>query len=207
MDDKTTIENRLKILPEKLQALIVDGSWGDKASEISKQFKLDDKKYINFEDEIFYVLLCFEPKSKFTENIKRELGIEQNLAEQITSEVEKNIFSKVVDDLNAIEKKIKETSKKPQVVQPASKIGESFEQIILNQARAMQPARPTGESVAGGPARAPGEVPQNLPTHPSQNSNPIQKPSTPAPQPSTEPQQNATHDYLPGQDPYREPLE
>ena len=62
--------------------------------------------------------------------------------------MEQNIFSEVLEELKEVkpstsqktEEEIEETEKPTQT----NPIGQSFEQIILNQAKAMQPARPAG---------------------------------------------------------------
>lgn len=69
-----------------------------------------------------------------------------------------------------------------------SGVGQSFEQIILNQARAMQPARPADGGIMNHEARIMNEKkepPNNLPI--GDESKPI-------------------HDYKSGDDPYREPV-
>jgi len=70
-----------------------------------------------------------------------------------------------------------QTRVQPKENQTQNRVGTDFEQIILNQARAMQPARPAGE------------VPHNLPTNEPQEEKP-----------------KAIHNYIGESDPYREPI-
>jgi hypothetical protein len=143
MDYKETIKERLNILSPELRAFVLDENWRREAEKIGNQFNLNEEKYASFENEIFLVLLCFEPPTDFAENIKRELEIDSNTANQMVEEVEKNIFSKVAEEINSMWQK-----EEPEEPQPQNNIGNDFEQIILNQAKAMMPA----------------QAPSNLPT-------------------------------------------
>ena len=141
MDYKEVIKERIKGLPETLRVFVLDEKWRRDAEQIGKQFNLNEEKYTALENEIFMVLLCFEPQKDFRENIKNELQIDTNTVCWITEDVKKNIFSKISDELSAIEKQIDENEKMPQ---SQSGVGNEFEQIILNQAKAMKPAVPPG---------------------------------------------------------------
>ena len=141
MDYKEVIKERIKGLPETLRVFVLDEKWRRDAEQIGKQFNLNEEKYTALENEIFMVLLCFEPQKDFRENIKNELQIDTNTVGWITEDVKKNIFSKISDELSAIEKQIDENEKMPQ---SQSGVGNEFEQIILNQAKAMKPAVPPG---------------------------------------------------------------
>lgn len=200
MDYKETIKERLKVLPEQLRAFVLDENWRRDAEKIGKQFGLDEEKYASFENEVFFVLLCFEPPADFVGNITRELGVDVNTAKWIEEDVEKDIFSKVANEISAVwqaadagseeeqgETEIVENVESDTSGEASGGVGGSFEQIILNQAKAMQPARLASESVAGGPAR---EVPENLPTGGQNQSE----------------QPKVIHNYINESDPYREPL-
>lgn len=133
MDYKETIKKRLDELSPELRAFVLDESWRREAEKVGKQFNLNEEKYASFENEIFLVLLCFEPPTDFAENIKRELEIDSNMAGWIAEDVNKNIFNKAVGI---------ENTEGPE--QSEGGVGNDFEQIILNQARAMQPAQAPG---------------------------------------------------------------
>jgi len=192
MDNKEIIKERLEILPDTLKSFVLDENWRREAEKIGKQFNLDEEKYASFENEIFLTLLCFEPKSDFAENIKAEVGLDQNISNWVAEDVNKNIFSAVEYELEQINQMVEQEEQADNTEEniqteaeenapeeapeemgeseEGNSIGQSFEQIISNQARAMQPARPPG----------------NLPTGNKQPE---------------------VHNYMPGQDPYREPLE
>ncbi len=233
MDYKEIIKERLNMLSLQLRAFITNESWRGEVQKIGKKINLNEEKYALFENEVFLVLLCFEPKDDFTENIKREMEMDANMAGWIAEDVEKNVFSKVADEINSMwqtegaesaagavnvesiesinnterneitenfikseqpernkitEKVIGTESVRNVVnkrsndetnqnfqssVQPKNNVGQSFEQIILNQAKAMQPARPA--------------APEDLPIEQEKS--------------------KKIHDYVPGSDPYREPIE
>src|SRR3989338_1209560 len=193
MDYKETIKERLGLLSPELRTFVLDESWRREAEKIGKQFNLNEEKYASFENEVFLVLLCFEPKSDFAENIKKELGIDTNMAGWVAEDVEKNIFSKVAKEIDEMwqiastesiggaeqnEEPNQNQSQNNVELPPhsASEVGTDFEQIILNQAKAMQPAR---------------EAPVNLPTSESQ----------------VEERPKVIHNYVGESDPYREPVE
>ncbi|MFH0804535.1 MAG: hypothetical protein V1896_02955 [Candidatus Zambryskibacteria bacterium] len=190
MDYKETIKERIKILPEQLRAFMVDEKWRGDAQRVSERFSFDEEKYALFENEVFLVLLCLEPPTDFAESIKKELGIDNNMAGWIAEDVNKNIFSKVSDEITSMWQMAE------QAENVTNKVGTDFEQIILNQAKAMQPAVASpklGYGVAK-PAvdeRRREETPNNLPTGEGQ----------------AEEKPKAIHNYVPGTDPYREPIE
>ena len=143
MDYKETIKERLNILSPQLRTFILNENWRRDTEKIGKQFNFDEEKYASFENEVFLVLLCFEPKNDFAENIKRELEIDSNMAGWVAEDAEKNIFNKVTNEINLMWQNEEKAEKSPQ-----NNVGTSFEKIILNQAKAMRVA----------------EVPSNLPT-------------------------------------------
>lgn len=135
MDYKETIKKRLDELSPELRAFVLDENWRREAEKIGKQFNLSEEKYASFENEIFLVLLCFEPPTDFAENIKRELEIDSNIAGRMAEDVEKEILSKVVNEINSMWQ-VESTE--------SGGVGSDFEQIILNQAKAMMPAQAPG---------------------------------------------------------------
>lgn len=203
MDYKQEIKERLEMLPEALATFIKEEIWRKEAQKIGQQFGFDDSKYISFENEIFLVLLCFEPRNDLKENLKSELGTDNGTSEQLVKNVNDIIFSKVANELSNVEKEIEENEKKEQPQQSQNGVGQSFEQIILNQARAMQPARPKDETsgIVNKEYGIKEEKPVNLPTGPQAQP----QPSVQVPNYSTG--EHKVHDYKPGADPYREPIE
>jgi len=181
MDYKEKIKERLDLLSPDLRSFVLNENWRRNAENIGKKFNLGDGKYASLENEIFFILLCFEPKSDFVENIKRELKIDSNMAGWIAEDINKNIFSQVekeIDQMWTEESIDKEGVSEQSEIKSTNNIGNSFEQIILNQARAMQPAREEGSS--------------------SQQ---------PVASIKEEEKPKVIHNYIGNEDPYREPLD
>ncbi|MEK7116642.1 MAG: hypothetical protein AAB837_00565 [Patescibacteria group bacterium] len=175
MDYKETIKERLDVLSPELKAFVLDENWRREAEKVGQQFNFDEEKYALFENEVFLVLLCFEPKTDFAENIKRELEIDSNVAGFIAEDVEKNIFSKVTNEIDSMWQTAEQEETPTQ-----SGVGNSFEQIILNQAKAMRVAIP----------------PENLPIKQDEPSNFAEATLD----------KKAIHNYITESDPYREPI-
>lgn len=156
MDDyQQILKTQYDKLSVKLRDFVVDTYWTNTVSNIATKFNLIGDRSKMLENEVLFVLIDLEPKNDFVENVKNELEVDSNMAGWIAEDVEKNIFSKVTNELNTIGGQIEENEKG--TAQTSNGVGNSFEQIILNQARAMQPAVP----------------PENLPTgEPNQNEPP-----------------------------------
>jgi len=209
MDNKETIKERLDILPPELRAFVLTEKWREDAQKIGKQFNFDEVKYASFENEIFLVLLCFEPKNDFTENIKKELEIDSNMAGWIVEDIEKNIFSKVTNEIEAMwqaaDTESIEGPEQSEGKEENDGVGESFEQIILNQAKAMQPAVASPKLGYGVAKPAVDEQRRDVPTNlPTDEENMEEKPSDFA---KATPDKKAIHNYVGESDPYREPIE
>jgi|SRR3989344_4848319 len=134
-ETENIIEEYISKAPKSIQELVASGSWTSEVLKICKQFNLENKKITLLKNEVLFVLIGLEPRKDFIENIIRELEIYPSTAEQIKEEIEKNIFSKVAKELEALGEE-----PEPKEVGNQSKVGSSFEEIILNQARAMRPA-------------------------------------------------------------------
>ncbi len=198
MDYTEIIKERVKILPEGLKDFVMNENWRSDIKTIGEEFSLNEEEYASLENEIFLVLLCFELRKDFIENIKNELNTDGNTANWIAEDVDKNIFNQVKEDLDEIEKEINQNTEqeKETPTQSQNNIGTSFEQIILNQAKAMQPARPAGW------------VPPNLPTqNPTTNQKREVPPTSPTNEEKTTSEKKVIHNYISEPDPYREPIE
>lgn len=188
MDYKETIKQRINILPENLKAFVLSEDWRKNSEKIGRDFLLNEEKNTLLENEIFLILLGFEPVKDFEENIKQGLNIEPLVLSQIVNEVNQKIFFEVYGELDYIDKEI---TKKDGVKK--NNIGSSFEQIILNQAIAMQPAREEGGRDMSKETRdmIKNQIPENLPVE----------------EKIGESEPKNIHNYESGRDPYREPLE
>lgn len=200
------LKNRFDELPPGLRRYISAKDWVTKISDIETKHNISDDSHIAFENEILLTLLCLEPIADLAENIKRELGIDSNMAEWVAEDVNREIFSQVSDDMGLMWQTGDRAESQEEVAAPENKnqvqnnIGESFEQIVLNQARAMQPARNALASEAGRPAIGASEEPKVI--------RPAERQLREAPEnlPTRQGEGVGVPDYSLGQDPYREPL-
>ncbi len=176
------IKERLELIPQQVKDLVLKEHWRKEVENIGKQHFLNEENLALLENEVFLVLLCFEPRSDLGDNIKNELMLDTDTAKLIAEKVDKNVLNEVITQLNNFDKQKSESSDheekgRENLVTSSNNIGQSFEKIILNQAKAMQPAREQGW------------VPENLPAEKE-----VEKP-------------RATTPNYTGQDPYREPAE
>ncbi len=176
-DSQKIIKDQLDNLPGEARKFVLDILWVKTLKESVSQFKLEEDKIISLEYHVFNVLIGLTPYEDLTENIIRELGIDRNIAEWITESIEKDIlepYSELFPEENTVE--TKETEK----FAP-----NSYEQILVNQAKAMRPIGISTEQQASS-----SQVPHNLPTEENNN-------------------RGVIHNSIgySGSDPYREPAE
>lgn len=147
MDEATQIiKNQLEQIPDEVSSYVTNGDWADLLDSLLVKYNIEEYKKVAIENEVLLVLINLEPWRDFQTNIEREAEIDSNTAKLITEEIIKNIFQ-----INSVTQSPQPEAKPqpPQQPKPQNSIGSSFEQAIVNQARAMQPAR---------------EAPSNLPT-------------------------------------------
>lgn len=188
MDDyKIILKKQTEILPKKMRDYLINGDWENNLENVLANFSLEEYQKISIGNETFFVLIGLEPCADLSQNISKEAEIDSNMAEWISDSIIKNIIDPAIEKFGEEDKDATENSMR----QNQNKVGQSFEQIILNQAKAMQPAsaapEPSGEGGSGYSEAKPTQAPENLPTE------------------SDKPK--AIHNYIPGSDPYREPLE
>jgi len=185
------IEEYISRAPKQIKNIVAFGEWRNRMNDFAQKFSLEKTKTNSLRNEIIFILIGMEPKSDFVENIKRELEIDSNMAGWIAEDVNKNIFSQVekeIDQMWASGSADGEGEPEQSEIKSTNKIGQSFEEIILNQAKAMQPAKPADSRIMNyesGSMNGKVEPPNNLP---------IEKD-----------EQRVIHNYIGDKDPYREP--
>ena len=142
-----------------------------KISNIASENDLNEDVAFKLFDEVGYVILDLKSRFSFFDSLV-EIGIDKSVAGTMAREIDLIIFSELDKIKNRVPEGKKDTGgvePAPQPVQQSfleprsfseaasdvgskskvepvprseSKVGKDFEQIILNQARAMQPARP-----------------------------------------------------------------
>src|SRR3989344_6821190 len=179
MIDKNTLKQKYQSADAKIKKIIFSEEFGRKLEVIGESNGLNREQINLIANEVVMVLLEINNQKIFVENIEK-LDIGKNISEKISKEITDQILIKEVLQTYSPQPK-KETR---------NNVVNSFEQIILNQAKAMKPARPADESdrVTSYEVRDTSikeEKPVNLPTE------------------NNEPKK--VHDYPPNNDPYREP--
>lgn len=115
---------------------------GDEVKKITEENKIDPENSFKIADEISYVILGLKQRSSFLDSLKK-IGIENIIAEKILKDVEYEIFSEL-DKINNRQTNNIDNAQKPKQEKNEGKqsgVGQSFEEIIMNQAKAMQPAK------------------------------------------------------------------
>ena len=140
-------------------------------SNLLKQSGLSGEQAISADSEVLYALYGLQTIPTTIANIAKSANKDVNTFSKLKTDLENKVF-------NNIPKGAEKIGESPSQNQPQSSVGTSFEQIILNQAKAMRPAMPAGE------------VPHNLP----------------GAEQSEQEKPGAIHNYIEKSDPYREPL-
>ncbi len=172
---------------QDIKNLMFSVELGQTVNDIAFENNLDEETALKLADEVGYVILDLKPRVLFEDSLLK-IGISGNVASFMAKEIETKVFSELDKVKNKPQENTEAGKAQPQQPQSQKGVGESFEQIILNQARAMQPAKPADGRVTKYEVRSTikEEKPVNLPT---------------------EDKTIKTPDYSGGQDPYREPTE
>ena len=168
-----------KLSPE-VQDFVMSNETTELIENYLKEADLSEEQSTDADSEILYAMYGLQTLSGAIENIAKLSGKNINDLSKLKTDLDNNIFKNIPNMVNRPEEKSEETTQKSS---PQNNVGNSFEQIILNQARAMQPAREAS-------------APENLPTADSATS-------------YVEPQEEkkVIHNYIGENDPYREPLQ
>lgn len=154
-----------KLSPE-VQDFVMSNETTELIENYLKEAGLSEEQSISADSEILYAMYGLQTLSEAIDNIAKSSGKNINDLSKLKTDLDNNIFRNIPQEKST------------------SNIGNSFEQIILNQARAMQPAREAGSSQQ---QVVSSKVPENLPVE-------QEKPKV-------------IHNYIGESDPYREPLQ
>ncbi|HEY4480042.1 MAG TPA: hypothetical protein VJB58_01045 [Candidatus Paceibacterota bacterium] len=194
--DFEKISEAIKKSSNQVKNLLFSDRLGGLVQDIAWDNALSEETALKLGDEVSYVILSLKPKEGF-KNSLLQMGIKSENVEKIASEVNIKIFSQInmggnnqkyPENIETQTKK-EDGSKKPELSRKdlsSNSIGQSFEDLILNQARGMQPAKESGQQTVSS-----SQAPDNLPIENNAQQN---KPEIKVPNYS-------------GSDPYREPLE
>ena len=113
MDDtQTIIKEQFKKLPKDIQDAILAVDLRDKLKMVSDKHKLLVDKAGVLENETMLVMLGLENHSAYPESIKKELGITSEQAQEITKDINEQIFLPIRESLKNIEKNNVEEAEK-----------------------------------------------------------------------------------------------
>jgi hypothetical protein len=164
-------------LSPKIQDFVMDNETTELISSFFDEIGFSEEQSNDADLEILFTMYGMQTLSEAINSIANLSGKNAEQLAGLKVKLEDNIF-KNIDKLKN-EPVISETQQVEEIepkletpTQPQNNVGNSFEQIILNQAKAMRPAAPA-----------------NLPTA------------------DIEEKPKAIHNYVPGADPYREPIE
>ena len=155
MENKEFIKKRIDFLPEELKKFILDGIWQIRLRDTCNDFGFDEEECVLAENEVFLVLLGFEPANDLKENLKKVLNIDSNMTDYLFGEIQNKILNQNESYIDGLWQKIEslennlsdlefETNIEEKTPPKPNSTGKSFEETILNQARAMMPKEFTG---------------------------------------------------------------
>ena len=98
---KQLIKEELMKLPKEGQEAITSVNWQNIAEEIGSKYLIEGELE-SFQKEIAVTLLGIEYPAYLTRNIKDHLGVSQESAEKMTSEVIEKIFTPIADKMESL---------------------------------------------------------------------------------------------------------
>lgn len=152
MENKELIKKRIGLLPEGLKTFVLNDGWRLELNDISSGFGLDEEESTLVENEVFFVLLGFEPLEDLKNNIGEVISIDSNTADDLLGEIENKILKQNEEYLDRLWQVIENmgdedsTNNQFEIKKPNT-VGKSFEDTILNQARGMMPAIEGGQEL------------------------------------------------------------
>jgi hypothetical protein len=190
---KKIITERFKILPQNVQKAIFSADLPGKLKSTVEKYNLRIDQGGVLETEVNLIMLGLEHPDSFAGNVQKEVGVSQEVAEQIISDINNNILLPIRETLREMQK---EKIDAPPAQAPT-----------VQRAPAATPEKEGAEERA----KEEGNVPENLPTgdisslklggvfkvpqEQKQSSVPIEE----------KPGRQVKEEY--GTDPYREPIE
>ena len=98
MDEKTKklIEERIKLLPQDIQAVVLEGSWLGALEDIRKKHGLRVDQAGELQTETFLVLLGLTKPANYVHEIQSRLSVVATKAEEIAQDAELSIFRPIL---------------------------------------------------------------------------------------------------------------
>lgn len=173
---RTQKKEAYKQLPPEVQDFIMDNETTEKIAGLLKKAGLSEEQSDLADSEILYTLFGLQSPDTAIQNIADVCKRDISSFSELRANLDAEIFSRVTKDLEGLWKNPKPPRQESAITSnPPNKLGESFEQVILNQARGMMPAKPA-EPAGGimnhelGIMGKKDQAPENLPSE--ENSGP-----------------------------------
>lgn len=162
---------------------ISSGDMEDALDEILSEFAIEKEEVLDIENTVLMILLGLKDPATLASDIETTTSFSKSISEDIANSVENIILATIASKIGG-SVSTKETSPIETKQIKNIGVGNSFEQIIANQANAMRPAGIQVPNYSN--VKANNQAPHNLPTE--------------------EEVQKKINSYTSGNDPYREPL-
>lgn len=103
MDRDQIIEEQLKALPKPIRDQLATGAWANNTEAIAKQYYLDTEQTDKLKNEVILTLIGLEDTRDLNKNISENVGVNTDLAQEITNSVSREILGPLVDIWEEIE--------------------------------------------------------------------------------------------------------
>ena len=187
-----------KKLSPRVQDFIMDNETTELIDRFLKEVGISEEQSISADSEILITMYGLQSLLTTIDNIAKLSNRSVEQLSGLKENLENNILRKISEiNANNNESQIKSVESAPisnneeTSSYSGNNIGSDFEQIILNQAKAMQPAQESSKQQV-----VSSKVPENLPIESSKESVVSSKEEEP----------KEIHNYTGESDPYREPL-
>ena len=114
------IKDQLATLPVNLQRAINATAWKDAVKQISQENNLNTDQSASLEQEVMLVIHAFEPLENFTTNMVREIGVSEEIANNIANSVAEKILDPISQKAEAPE--TEDTSTAPIIITKETKV-------------------------------------------------------------------------------------
>src|SRR3989344_5530084 len=115
-DLKKLIKDTYASLPEDLQEAVMNQSLKNRLEDIGRKNNLNEAQVQALKNETYFVLLSIETISDFKDNIQKQIGISEEIADRIALSVYDGVFKPVEITLLAIEQIITEAEEAEGIV-------------------------------------------------------------------------------------------
>ena len=99
-DTLLTIKEYIDKLPPNFRKEVVSFGWQTKINEIGQKYSLKEDEQNMLFYETMFVMIGMEPEEEFANNIEKEVGISNLLANQLKTEIEERIFKPLAKKLS-----------------------------------------------------------------------------------------------------------